>query len=108
MPCIAFTTESSAVTGLASVTLNGTAIAASTTKYTPGTQYKLGVTVNGTGYVPKTVKYTMTGAESPDTVIVPGSNILIVGADESGSLVITAESLVDDTKKVTAPAITSA
>ena len=108
MPCIAFTTESSSVTGLASVTLNGTAITASTTKYTPGTQYRLGVTVNGTGYVPKTVKYTMTGAESPDTVIVPGSNILIVGADESGSLVITAESLVDDTKKVTAPAITEA
>lgn len=108
MPCIAFTTESSAVTGLASVTLDGTAIVASTTKYTPGRQYKLGVTVNGTGYVPKTVKYTMTGAESPDTVIVPGSNILIVGADESGSLVITATSLADDTKTVTAPAITEA
>lgn len=108
MPCIAFTTDSSAVTGLASVTLNGTAITASTTKYMPGTQYRLGVTVNGTGYIPKTVKYTMTGAESPDTVIVPGSNILIVGADESGSLVITATSLADDTKKVTAPAITAA
>ena len=108
MPCIAFTTESSSVTGLASVTLDGTAITASTTKYTPGKQYRLGVTVNGTGYVPKTVKYTMTGAESPDTVIVPGSNILIVGADESGSLVITATSLADDTKKVTAPAITEA
>ena len=108
MPCIAFTTDSSAVTSLSSVTLNGTTIVASTTNYTPGTQYKLGVTVSGTGYVPKTVKYTMTGAESPDTVIVPGSNILIVGADESGSLVITATSLADDTKKVTAPAITEA
>lgn len=108
MPCIVFTKEPSSVTGLASVTLDGTAITANTTKYKPGTQYKLGVTVNGTGYIPKTVKYTMTGSKSPDTVIVPGSNILIVGADETGSLVITATSLADDTKKVTAPAIASA
>lgn len=108
MPAVVFTTESSSITSLASVTMNGTAIVASTTKYNPGQEYKLGVTVNGSGYVPKTVKYEVAGATSLDTVVVPGSNILIVGAGESGSLTITATSLTNTTKSVTSPAITAA
>lgn len=79
MPAVVFTKETPGVT---SITIN-------TTEYTAGSQVKLDCTVVGSGYIPKSVDWEITGgATSKDTAIIPGSNILIVGADETGTIAL--------------------
>lgn len=61
--------------------------------YTQGTEQKLtaSVTVSGKTYVPDLIDFEITdGATSKDTLIIPGTNILKTGADETGTLTINA------------------
>ena len=83
-PMRVFTTDTVADTGV-TVTVTGST-------YTPGTTVEVPYTVTGgTGtYHPKLVTLEVTaGAVSRDTFIIPGTNLLQVGADETGTLTVT-------------------
>lgn len=83
-PIRVFTTDTVADTGV-TITVTGG-------NYTPGTTVEVPYTVTGgTGtYHPKLVTLEVTaGAVSRDTFIIPGTNLLQVGADETGSLTVT-------------------
>lgn len=83
-PIRVFTTDTVADTGVTVTVIDGT--------YTPGTTVKVSCNVTGgTGtYHPKLVTLEVTaGAVSRDTFIIPGTNLLQVGADETGSLTVT-------------------
>lgn len=82
-PIRVFTTDVVANTGV-TITVTGG-------KYAQGTTVEVPYTVTGgTGtYHPKLVTLEVTdGATSRDTFIIPGTNLLHVGADETGSLTI--------------------
>lgn len=83
-PIRVFTTDTVADKGVTITVTGGT--------YTPGTTVEVPYTVTGgTGtYHPKLVTLEVTaGATSRDTFIIPGTNLLQVGADETGSLTVT-------------------
>lgn len=83
-PIRVFTTDTVADTGV-TITVTGG-------DYTAGTTVEVPYTVTGgTGtYHPKLVTLEVTaGAVSRDTFIIPGTNLLQVGADETGSLTVT-------------------
>lgn len=83
-PIRVFTTDTVADTGVTITVTGGT--------YTPGTTVEVPYTVTGgTGsYHPKLVTLEVTaGAVSRDTFIIPGTNLLQVGADETGTLTVT-------------------
>lgn len=91
-PIRVFTTDTVADTGV-TVTVTGAT-------YTPGTTVEVAYTVTGgTGtYHPKLVTLEVTaGATSRDTFIIPGTNLLQVGADETGSLTVTGTFRPDET-----------
>jgi len=61
--------------------------------YTPGSEQELtaSVAVAGKTYIPDLIDFEITGgATSKDTLIIPGTNILKTGADETGTLAINA------------------
>lgn len=61
--------------------------------YTPGSEKDLtaSVVVAGKTYVPNLIDFEIeSGAKSKDTLIIPGTNILRTGTDETGTLVIKA------------------
>lgn len=83
-PIRVFTTDTVADTGVTVTVTGGT--------YAPGTTVEVPYTVTGgTGtYHPKLVTLEVTaGAVSRDTFIIPGTNLLQVGADETGTLTVT-------------------
>lgn len=86
-PIRVFTTDTVPVeSDAAAVTFN-------TGTYTPGTEQELtaSVTVSDKAYVPDLIDFEITGgATSKDTLIIPGTNILKTGADETGTLTINA------------------
>ena len=95
-PIRVFTTDTVADTGVTVTVTGGT--------YTPGTTVEVPYTVTGgTGtYHPKLVTLEVTeGAVSRDTFIIPGTSLLQVGADETGSLTVTGTFRPDSTIKGT-------
>lgn len=84
-PCVVFTTKAASVTAV-----KGTNI----TDYVPGSEYTLQYTVTGesAGYVPQEVDFELTGNTDSDTMIVPGTNTLIIGKKETGTIAITVTS----------------
>lgn len=86
-PIRVFTTETVPIeSDTATITFNaGT--------YTPGTEQELtaSVSVSDKNYVPDLIDFEITGgATSKDTLVIPGTNILKTGADETGTLAINA------------------
>lgn len=67
---------------------DGVSITANAGTYTPGTTTEIPASVTGgTGsYHQELLTYSVEGATSRDTYILPGTNLLITGADETGSL----------------------
>lgn len=100
-PCVVFTTEDVSVT-----TITGTDIA----DYVKGSEYTLQYEVAGTSgkYVPAEVDFELTGNTDDNTLIVPGTKTLIIGATETGTMTITVTSRYDTNVageiKVTPPA----
>lgn len=84
-PCVVFTSKGTSVTGV-----TGTNI----TDYVAGSEYTLSYKVTGAegNYVPQEVDYTLTGNTDNDTMIVPGTNTLIIGKNETGTITITVAS----------------
>lgn len=82
-PMRVFTTDTVATSSM-SITANGG-------NYTPGEVIAIPATVTGgTGtYHQKLLSWSVEGATSRDTYILPGTNQLYVGADETGTLVVT-------------------
>lgn len=78
-PAIALTTEEVGVTGITTQNANGA----------KGAEVKLETEVTGaTGtYVPKEVDYEISGQNSVYTNMIPGSNILMIGNDETASTI---------------------
>lgn len=93
-PCIVFTTESADVTGV-----TGTNI----TDYAQSAEYQIAYTVAGTAgnYIPQEVDFSLAGNTDDTTTIVPGTNTLIIGAKETGTITITITSRYDATKSGT-------
>ena len=93
-PLIVFTTDSVNVTGLTttvSADIGGTAV----TQYTRGTQqefYLNTTTTPNTAGTPRGLRYEVTGNTSAMTMMVPGTNKLLVAANETGSLRIVVRS----------------
>lgn len=95
-PIRVFTTDVVANSGV-TVTVTGS-------NYTPGTTVKVPYTVTGgTGtYHPKLVTLEVTdGATSKDTFIIPGTDLLQVGADETGTITVTGVFRPDESIKGT-------
>lgn len=98
-PLIVFTTDAVDVTALA-VTISGDIGGSAVTKYTSGSQQEFYVNTTITPNTPGTprgLKYRVTGNTSAMTMMVPGTNKLLVAADETGNLVITAKSTYKET-----------
>lgn len=98
-PLIVFTTDEVDVTSLA-VTISADIGGAAVTQYTPGTQQEFYVntkTTPNTAGTPRGLRYRVTGNTSAMTMIVPGTNKLLVAADETGNLTITAKSTYKET-----------
>lgn len=98
-PIMVFTTDQVATTGMS--------ITANNVTYTPGTETKIAASVTGgTGtYHQELLDYAITsGATSRDTYILPGTNILVTGADETGTINISVTYRPDSsvTKAITA------
>lgn len=95
MPAVVLTTEN----------IGTPTVEITNTDYTPGTEVKLTSDLEGEGYVPKIVDYKVSGENSTETYIIPGSNILMVGTDETSTLTITAtlryDPSVTNTKAIT-------
>lgn len=72
--------------------------------YTPGTKVKIAASVGGTSgtYTPQLLDYTLSGATSEDTYILPGTNELYVGSDETGTLSVKVDYRLDTTVTKTA------
>ena len=96
-PMRVFTTDTVATSSLSITASGGT--------YTPGTVVDIPATVTGgTGtYHQKLLSWSVSGQTSRDTYILPGTNQLYVGADETGTLAVTITYRPDEsvTKKVT-------
>ena len=93
-PLIVFTTDSVDVTGL-TVTISGDIGGSAVTQYTSGSQQEFYVnttTTPNTAGTPRGLRYKITGNTSAMTMMVPGTNKLLVAADETGSLTITVTS----------------
>lgn len=90
---IVFTEDASTITG---VTVSPDA--PSTGK---GTTVQFTAAVTGTGIFTKNVSWSISGNSDPTTEITP-LGVLIVGANESGSITVTAKSTQDSTKTDTA------
>lgn len=90
-----FTTETLG-TGLSITAAGGT--------YTPGTKVTIAASVGGTSgaYTPQLLDYTLSGATSEDTYILPGTNELYIGSDESGTLAVKVDYRLDTTVTKTA------
>lgn len=82
-PIRVFTTDTVATTSLSITATGGT--------YTPGEVITVSATVTGgTGtYHQSLLNWTVEGAISRDTYILPGTNQLYVGSDETGTLTVT-------------------
>lgn len=78
-PAIALTTETVGVTSVATENATGT----------KGSEVELKTTVTGAKdtYVPKEVDYSISGQNSVYTNMIPGSNILVIGNDETASTI---------------------
>lgn len=72
--------------------------------YTPGTKVTIAASVSGTSgaYTPQLLDYTLSGATSEDTYILPGTNELYVGSDETGTLAVKVDYRLDTTVTKTA------
>lgn len=72
--------------------------------YTPGTKVTIAASVGGTSgaYTPQLLDYTLSGATSEDTYILPGTNELYVGSDETGTLSVKVDYRLDTTVTKTA------
>ena len=94
-PIRVFTTETLG-TGLSITAAGGT--------YTPGTKVTIAASVGGTSgaYTPQLLDYTLSGATSEDTYILPGTNELYIGSDESGTLAVKVDYRLDTTVTKTA------
>lgn len=93
-PLIVFTTDAVGVTSLAS-TISATIGGTQVTEYTAGTQqefYVNTVTTPATAGTPRGLRYAISGNTSSGTLIVPGTNKLLVSAEETGNLTITVTS----------------
>lgn len=94
-PVRVFTTDT-LKTGLSITAAGGT--------YTPGTKVTIAASVSGTSgtYTPQLLDYTLSGATSEDTYILPGTNELYVGSDETGTLSVKVDYRLDTTVTKTA------
>ena len=94
-PMRVFTTDTLG-TGLSITAAGGT--------YTPGTKVTIAASVGGTSgaYTPQLLDYTLSGATSEDTYILPGTNELYVGSDETGTLSVKVDYRLDTTVTKTA------
>lgn len=94
-PMRVFTTDTLG-TGLSITAAGGT--------YTPGTKVTIAASVGGTSgaYTPQLLDYTLSGATSEDTYILPGTNELYVGSDETGTLSVKVDYRLDSTVTKTA------
>lgn len=94
-PIRVFTTDT-LKTGLSITAAGGT--------YTPGTKVTIAASVGGTSgaYTPQLLDYTLSGATSEDTYILPGTNELYVGSDETGTLSVKVDYRLDTTVTKTA------
>lgn len=90
-PIRVFTTDTVATSGLS--------ITASAGEYTPGTQVSIPASVTGgTGtYHQELLTYEISGQSSRDTYILPGTNILVTGSDETGTIAVKITYRPDDT-----------
>lgn len=90
-PIRVFTTDQVATTSLS--------ITASAGNYTPGTQVSIPASVTGgTGtYHQELLTYEISGQTSRDTYILPGTNILVTGSDETGTIAVKITYRPDDT-----------
>ena len=72
--------------------------------YTAGTKVTIAASVGGTSgiYTPQLLDYTLSGATSEDTYILPGTNELYVGSDETGTLSVKVDYRLDTTVTKTA------
>lgn len=88
-PVIVFTTDTVNITSLAA-TVSETPGGSNVTTYTQGNDYYVNVTTTpATVGTPTAVDYAVTGNTDDNTYMVAGTNILHVGAAETGSLTIT-------------------
>ena len=90
-PIRVFTTDTVATTGLS--------ITASAGTYTQGSQVSIPATVTGgTGtYHQELLTYEISGQSSRDTYLLPGTNILVTGSDETGTIAVKITYRPDDT-----------
>lgn len=98
-PLIVFTTDSVDVTAL-TVTISGDIGGSAVTQYTSGSQQEFYVntkTTPNTPGTPRGLRYRVTGNTSAMTMMVPGTNKLLVAADETGNMIITAKSTYKQT-----------
>ena len=87
-PLIVFTTDSVNITGL-STTISSDIGGSAVTNYTSGSQqefYLNTTTTPNTAGTPRGLRYKITGNTSAMTMMVPGTNKLLVAADERGNL----------------------
>lgn len=103
-PLIVFTTDSVDITGL-SVSFSRDIGGSAVNNYTPGSQQEIYVntktTPNKAG-TPRGLRYKVRGNTSSMTMMVPGTNKLLIAADETGNLAITAASAYKGTVTNTA------
>lgn len=90
-PIRVFTTDKVATTDLSITASNGT--------YTQGSQVSIPASVTGgTGaYHQELLTYEISGQSSRDTYILPGTNILVTGSDETGTIAVKITYRPDDT-----------
>ena len=103
-PLIVFTTDDVNVTGV-TPTISDQIGQGTITQYTSGTQHEFYVntkTTPDTAGTPRGLRYKITGNTSSMTMMVPGTNKLLVAADETGSLKITVTSAYKGTVTNTA------
>lgn len=82
----------------------GITITAAGGTYTPGTKLSIAASAAGTSgtYAPQLFDYTLSGNTSQDTYILPGTNELCVGSDETGTLSVKVDYRLDPTITKTA------
>ena len=93
-PLIVFTTDSVNIVGM-NIFISRDIGGSAATKYYSGYQqeFYVNTTTNpGTPGTPRGLRYKLTGNTSAMTMMVPGTNKLLVAADESGNLTITVTS----------------
>ena len=93
-PLIVFTTDSVDVTSL-TVTISANIGGLAVTQYTPGTQQEFYVnttTTPNTAGTPRGLRYKVSRNTSSMTMVVPGTNKLLIAADESGTPTVTVTS----------------